>query len=252
VSELRVWWILVCIFCTLAPIILISLLFTTAPYGRFGRKGWGPEIDATAGWVAMELPAVLVVGGCFLSSSRWDAASVLFVALWELHYVQRALVFPFLRRGGAKTMPFAVAAMAVAFNGMNGYLNGRGIFALAPPRGAAWLADPRLLVGVALFLGGMAINWQSDRILRGLRAPGDTGYHVPRGGLYRFISCPNYFGEIVEWTGWAIATWSPAGAAFALWTFANLAPRALASHRWYRAQFADYPRERKALIPFVI
>ncbi len=73
---------------------------------------------------------------------------------------------------------------------------------------------------------------------------------MPRGGLYAFISCPNYFGEIVEWTGWAIATWSVAGASFALWTAANLIPRARAHHRWYREQFADYPAERRAVLPF--
>jgi protein-S-isoprenylcysteine O-methyltransferase Ste14 len=67
--------------------------------------------------------------------------------------------------------------------------------------------------------------------------------------MYRWISCPNYFGEIVEWIGWAIATWSLAGLAFALWTAANLAPRARSHHQWYRESFADYPQERKALVP---
>jgi protein-S-isoprenylcysteine O-methyltransferase Ste14 len=67
--------------------------------------------------------------------------------------------------------------------------------------------------------------------------------------MYRWISCPNYFGEIVEWIGWAIATWSLAGLAFALWTAANLAPRAHSHHQWYRESFADYPQERKALVP---
>jgi hypothetical protein len=44
-------------------------------------------------------------------------------------------------------------------------------------------------------------------------------------------------------------SWSLAGAAFALWTLANLVPRAGAHHRWYRARFADYPPERRALLP---
>ena len=33
---------------------------------------------------------------------------------------------------------------------------------------------------------------------------------------------------------------------------ANLVPRALATHRWYRERFPDYPQDRKALIPFVL
>jgi len=62
------------------------------------------------------------------------------------------------------------------------------------------------------------------------------------------ISCPNYFGEIIEWFGWAIATWSLAGLAFAIFTFSNLVPRALAHHRWYLSKFPNYPKKRRAII----
>jgi 3-oxo-5-alpha-steroid 4-dehydrogenase 1 len=55
----------------------------------------------------------------------------------------------------------------------------------------------------------------------------------------------------VEWAGWALASWSVGGLAFALYTFANLAPRAVAHHAWYREQFPDYPKARKALVPFL-
>ena len=116
----------------------------------------------------------------------------------------------------------------------------------------SWLADPRFLAGVALFLAGYALNLSADRTLRGLRAPGETGYKIPQGGAYRWVSCPNYLGEILEWLGWALATWSLAGLAFAVYTIANLAPRAMANHRWYRDRFPDYPPQRRALIPFVL
>jgi len=65
-----------------------------------------------------------------------------------------------------------------------------------------------------------------------LRENGNSVYKIPEGGMFNLVSSPNYLGEILEWTGWAIATWSLAGLSFALWTFANLAPRALANHRW--------------------
>jgi protein-S-isoprenylcysteine O-methyltransferase Ste14 len=66
------------------------------------------------------------------------------------------------------------------------------------------------------------------------------------------VSSPNYLGEIVQWTGWAIATWSLGGLAFALYTAANLAPRALDNHRWYQDHFDDYPPRRRALIPYLV
>ena len=98
----------------------------------------------------------------------------------------------------------------------------------------------------------MIINIKSDDILFALRDDGSTGYKIPRGGLFEKVSCPNYLGEIIEWTGWAIATWSLAGATFAIWTVCNLAPRALAHHKWYKEEFEEYPEDRKALVPFLL
>ena len=66
------------------------------------------------------------------------------------------------------------------------------------------------------------------------------------------LTPPNYFGEIIEWAGFALATWSLPGLAFAIYTAANVGPRALSHHRWYREKFGDYPPKRKALIPFVL
>jgi protein-S-isoprenylcysteine O-methyltransferase Ste14 len=82
-----------------------------------------------------------------------------------------------------------------------------------------------------------------------LRAPGEGGYRVPQGGGYRWVSSPNYLAEMIEWGGWALCTWSLAGLTFFLFTTANLLPRALANHRWYRQTFSDYPKERRAIIP---
>ena len=103
-----------------------------------------------------------------------------------------------------------------------------------------------------MFIIGMFINQQSDRILFNLRKPGETGYKIPMGGMYRYISCPNYFGELLEWVGWAVLTWSLPGAVFALWTAANLVPRALSHHRDYQRRFDNYPADRKAIIPMVL
>ena len=85
-----------------------------------------------------------------------------------------------------------------------------------------------------------------------LRQPGETGYKIPRGGTYRWVSCPNYLGEMLQWLGWAIASWSLAGAAFAVFTLANLLPRAIAVHRWYKDEFPDYPPARRAVIPYLV
>jgi 3-oxo-5-alpha-steroid 4-dehydrogenase 1 len=251
-NEADLFQILVYGWLGIAAVTFVSLQFLSAPYGRHGRAGWGPTMHRTAGWVIMEFPALLVplVLGFAACGCHRPAAYVL-LGLFTLHYANRTLIFPFRMRGGNIRMPVAIAAMGFSFNMVNGYMQGRFLFTLGPAKELAWLTDPRFIVGAIMFLSGFAINLQSDSILRNLRKPSETGYKIPTGGLFRWVSCPNYAGELLEWTGWAIATWSLPGLAFALWTGANLIPRAVQHHRWYREKFADYPGNRKAIIPFV-
>jgi 3-oxo-5-alpha-steroid 4-dehydrogenase 1 len=241
---------LVLVEMALAVPTFIALRFVAAPYGRYGRRGWGPRLPARSAWLLMESPAPLLFAAVYLAGShRAQAAPLALLALWELHYGYRAFGYPFLVRSGSGT-PLSVVGLAVGFNVLNAWINARWISDLGSyPR--AWLVDWRFIAGALLFLAGLALNTASDHALRRLRRPGETGYRVPRGGAFELVSCPNYLGEIVEWIGWAVATWSPAGLAFAMYTVANLAPRALTHHDWYQRQFPDYPRRRRALIPFI-
>lgn len=251
-TERAAYDLVLYVFLASAVLTFPVLFFVTAPYGRHARVGWGPTMNATLGWVLMEAPSPLVFFACWWgSASRGTGPAMVFLALWMTHYVNRAFVFPFRRRPGAREMPVLIAGLSLLFNLVNAWLNGRGLFHFEAPLGDAWLGDPRFVLGVALFCGGFALNLHADRVLARLRKPGDTAYHIPRGGLYRWVSSPNYLGEILEWTGFALATWSLPALGFALWTVANLAPRARSHHAWYRATFPDYPVERRALVPFL-
>jgi len=230
----------------------VALRVVTAPYGRHARRGWGPSLPARVGWLVMESPAPLVFAAVYLVGERRDGAVPLaFLALWQLHYLHRAFVYPLLLDRAASRMPVPVLAMAIAFNVLNGYLNARWV-SEGGHYPLAWFGDPRFVIGVVLFAVGLGLNVASDAALRRLRSAGDGGYRVPRGGAFEWVSCPNYLGEILEWTGWALATWSLPGLAFAVYTSANLVPRALAHHAWYRARFPGYPSRRRALVPLVL
>lgn len=97
------------------------------------------------------------------------------------------------------------------------------------------------------------MNWHSDHIVRNLRKPGDTNHYLPKGGMFNYVTSANYFGEFVEWCGFAIMTWSWAGALFAAWTFANLAPRANTINKRYKAWFPEEMKGKnlKRIIPFI-
>ena len=233
----------------LAAAIFVLLLFVAAPYGRHVRPGWGLTVGNRLGWVLMEAPAPVLMAVFFVIGSEITVTSIVFLVIWEAHYCHRAFIYPFSLRGREKRMPLMIVSFGFIFNLMNGYLNGRYIFTFSGGYAADWLADPRFILGIMLFITGYIINRQSDQVLRNLRPPGESGYKVAHQGLYRWISCPNYLGELIIWFGWALATWSLAGLAFAVWTAANLIPRAKANHEWNKAAFTDYPKERKALVP---
>jgi protein-S-isoprenylcysteine O-methyltransferase Ste14 len=235
----------------LAAGVFAALFFISAPYGRYARRGWGPQLPTWLGWLLMEAVSALMMLGLFLVGKAPRTLTLLvFLLMWEAHYIHRAFIYPFTRRDREKPMPLVVVLMGASFNLGNAYLNGHFLFDLAGARyEGGWLLSPQFIAGSLAFLAGFVINRQADNTLHGLRSQGETGHTIPYGGLYRYISCPNYFGEIVEWAGWAIATWSWPGLVFALWTFSNLAPRARSYHKWYREHFKEYPGERKALVP---
>lgn len=197
------------------------------------------------------VPAVFLSVTLLFGTNR-EPVVLLFWAAWTAHYVNRAWAWPARAKISGKMMPLSIVFMAIFFNGVNTWLNGMWLFELTPGYGIEWLLDPRFIIGSGIFFTGMIINIRSDDILFGLRADGSTGYKIPRGGMFERVSCPNYLGEMIEWTGFAIATWSLAGATFAVWTICNLAPRAIAHHKWYNEEFEDYPQERKAFIPYLL
>jgi 3-oxo-5-alpha-steroid 4-dehydrogenase 1 len=236
----------------LAPIQLVIV----PAYGRHRSAGWGPQIGNRLGWIVMELvspAAFLLPLGAGLFAGALTAPVYVFVLMWVAHYANRSLVYPFAMRTSVKTIPLAIVASAILFNAFNGWSNGYYLASPWAEYGPEWLGDPRFVAGLALFLVGAAINIDADRrLIRLRRGTGHTDYVIPQGGLFRYVSCPNHLGEIIEWSGFALACWNLPAAAFAVWTAANLGPRAWAHHRWYRRKFADYPPGRKALIPFLL
>lgn len=240
-------------FVERAPVIVLVaaafvfplLFFIPAPYGRHYRPGFGPSLPARVAWVSMESPSLLLFAAFWWTlPQRFESTVGLLAGLWLLHYAQRTLIFSVLMRGEGRRKPWLTVVMALAFNVLNA---GGNALSLAPRA-----VDAVFLAGVGLFVAGMLINLHADAVLRNLRAPGETGHRIPHGGLYRFVSSPNYLGEMIEWLGFAIAAGTLAALAFFVFTVANLLPRAISHHRWYRERFSDYPVERRALIPFVL
>lgn len=242
----------------MAIITLPTLIWgPTAPYGRFSASGWGFFISNRVAWVTQEIPSLAVPTlwmTCFATSSqlsRLRGTNLALMCMFLVHYINRDLIFPLRLRGGKPT-PFVVWLLAFIFCLYNGYMQTRYLLYEAP----VVEMTATTYGGAALWLTGLLINVQADNILISLRKDkkkkGD--YKIPRGGMFEYVSAANYFGEIVEWTGFAVASeFALPCVAFAVFTFANLFPRALAYHRFYLDRFPSYAKlNRKACIPFVV
>ncbi len=236
----------------IALILFPILMIVTVPYGRHSNKTWGVTISNKTGWILMEIPAIVVFAlFIFLGEGIKSIPVMIFFILWMIHYVHRTFIFSARTRTKGKRMPLLIVIFGFFFNVVNGFINGYWFGFLSPDYPLYWLTDWRFIVGGALFVGGMIINQFHDNKLIQLRANNRKGYFIPKGGLFKYVSCPNFLGEIIEWGGYALMTWCLPTLAFFVWSFANLVPRAHDHHKWYNGHFKDYPKDRKAIFPHI-
>ena len=290
-----------------------------APFGKFATPDSALSVDGTKAWVVMELVSPLA----FLFTTYLHPFSptplplpsfrtldispqFILITLYLAHYLNRALISP-LRTPSRSSSHLAVVSAAAAFNAPNGFLLASFLTSASTAsflNGA--MSSTRFWTGIALWAAGFAGNVYHDEILLNIRRKaiakgkareldGDAKraqqphYAIPHGGLYSFISYPNYLCEWVEWFGFALAA-SPlpdfvllpsatallaavGSAQFAEagrllvpfvdsvsppWVFlfveiTTMVPRAVRGHRWYHNRFKDsYPRERRAVIPWLL
>ncbi|KAM5157451.1 3-oxo-5-alpha-steroid 4-dehydrogenase 1 [Mantella aurantiaca] len=227
----------------------VLLRCVNAPYGRYASSAFGPPVPVRLAWFIQELPSLAVPIYYMSAQPELRTPCRLLMGFFICHYIHRTLIFPFLIRGGKPT-PLVPFVLALIFCCYNGYLQSSYLckYATLP---SDWTYDPRFIAGSALFFCGMSINVYSDHILRNLRKPGESGYKIPYGGLFEYVSGANFLGEIVEWSGFAIAGWSIPGASFAIFTLLVLLSRAQQHHQWYLEKFDNYPKSRKILVPYV-
>ena len=246
-NTLTIIWI--AIGCLAVPV----LLRVTQPYGRHATANWGPMIGNKLGWIIQEAPSMIFLSIFFFLGSGVKPPGAWFLwALWGLHYTNRSFIYPFRIRTQGKKIPVLIVGSAIFFNFVNGFLNGTYLGNFGEAYGNDFFKSAHFLIGFPVFIAGAVINNYSDTILINLRKPGETGYKIPTGGLFKYVSGPNYFGEMIEWIGFAIMANSLPGWSFAIWTCVNLIPRTLDNHKWYLEKFPDYPKERKAVIPFIL
>ena len=252
--------------------IFLSLLFIKAYYGKFFNSNSEdsnciqkllrkifPVIPSRISWIIQECPCVFVtIFFLIYYHENLNLKNILVIAPFLIHYIHRTFIFPFVIHS-SKNNPLEITLMAFTFCFFNALMINRSIFCLIIDyiEENFWL---HYFYGLATFGLGMYINIHSDySMIKQRNANKDTNnkYIIPRGFMYELISCPNYFGELVKWLGFFVLSNSISGLVFLVSTFANLFPRAIQYHQWYKNKFKDefhsdkILTQRKAIVPFL-
>ena len=244
-----------------AAFTVVGSLFVASPYGRFALDKMGINLSPKLGWWLMEIPATVVFVWFYVQGPRaLEITPLILGAIWMIHYGNRGWFFPLsIRVAPGKRASFSamVMSMGMFVTAVHAYLNATFFTEYAPHLTNAWLTDPRFIAGVVIYYCGFFLIVQSEAIVRNLRDPKKAGagqgdYKIPFGGGYRFVSSPQYLGELIAWAGFSLMTWGLPGVMIFLISAGNLVPRAFATHKWYREKFPEYPQDRKAIIPFVV
>ena len=264
------FYIQICFLVLDIPIFL-CLLFIKAYYGKFFnskseddncikkllRKIF-PVIPSRISWIVQECPCVFItIFFIIYYYENLNYKNILVISPFLIHSIHRTFIFPFVIHS-SKNNPLEITLMAFTFCFFNAIMINRSIFCLIKDYGDEFLLN--YIFGLAIFLLGIYINIHSDYSMikqRNANQDENNKYIIPRGFMYELISCPNYFGELTEWLGFFILSNSFSGLVFFISTFANLLPRAIQYHQWYKNKFKEEFAtdkdliQRKAIVPFL-
>lgn len=175
-------------------------------------------------------------------------------ACWSAHYAKRLLETLFVHRFSHGTMPlrnlFRNCAYYWLFALYVAYHINHPLY--TPP------CDTCFYVGLAGFIVCELGNLSIHILLKNLRPPGTKVRRlpVPDGNpfslLFNYVSCPNYTYEFGSWLFFTLMTKCLPAGLFAAAGFYQMAVWAIGKHRNYKKEFPDYPKGRKAILPFIL
>lgn len=226
--------------------VFITLQFVTPAYGMTFNNRWGISIRSNLGWFIMEAPVffsmfIIYFASLYYNIRPFNIVTFVMFFFFEFHYFQRSFIFPLLMKGQSK-MPISIIVTGAVFNTCNAIMQGGWLFFFrsVDVYPISWFWSWQFIIGTLIFLFGMVINIYADRVIRDLRSDiTDNNYYLPKGWPFNRISSANYLGEILEWLGFAILTWSISGLVFLIWTCANIIPRSKAVYERYTQFFGE-------------
>lgn len=175
-------------------------------------------------------------------------------ACWTFHYAKRLFETLFVHRFSHGTMPvmnlFKNCSYYWLFTLYVAYHVNHPQFTSPSPL--------QVYLSLAAFLVSEVGNLSVHVLLKDLRPPGTTVRKIPYPtgnaltSLFNYVSCPNYTYEFFSWASFTVMTSCLPAGIFALAGLYQMSVWALGKHRNYKKEFSDYPKNRKAIIPFIL
>lgn len=239
------------IFCFLLAIVnFIVQVFFRIPYGKHDKGDGSLRVPQRFAFgISQFVPGIVVFTITYFLQRHYDEpVNIVMYVLFTIHYINRSVVDTIANRHSQKKVvlwiPLLAGLTTMFYHYINAQFIGEARFCVG------YYFDPRFILGTSFFLIGFILNRVADGQLICLRTDyKDNNYQIPTGCSFLAISCPNYLGEMIEWFGWMILTWSLSGFVWFLFSASTFIPRARHYQKWYTDRFDDYPSFRKALIP---
>eukprot|EP01089_Gocevia_fonbrunei_P014952 TRINITY_DN424_c0_g1_i2.p1 TRINITY_DN424_c0_g1~~TRINITY_DN424_c0_g1_i2.p1 ORF type:complete len:168 (+),score=25.13 TRINITY_DN424_c0_g1_i2:126-629(+) len=166
-----------------------------------------------------------------------------------IHFVKRELETLFVHRFSHGTMPlfnlFKNSSYYWGAAALVGYFVNHPLY--TSPE-----CTTQIYGSVVAFIIFEICNGICHLMLRNLRPSGTKVRKIPRGFLFDFVSCPNYTFEISAWIAFTVMTQTVPSLLFALVGAVQMILWGLGKHARYYKEFKDYPKNRKAVIPFIL
>lgn len=231
--------------------MMVFVTFKTIPYGKTYTRGQsllGVELRDRLAVILINLPGPIIFLYAQLYYPNGDVLSVPSL-VYLAHYVHRALIYPWFRSSQSKPWPLESVLYFAVTNFVLGITFARALI-FGGTKHPIWL---QLILGAACVCFAIVAGIH-DYYLCSLRKAGDTGYQIPKGLLFTWISGPNYLMELLEWL--AYLPFLPFGfymVVCAIWLLVNITGRAEANHDAYvkRLFKSKYPEDRCSYIPFI-
>eukprot|EP01116_Phalansterium_solitarium_P015271 TRINITY_DN33611_c0_g1_i1.p2 TRINITY_DN33611_c0_g1~~TRINITY_DN33611_c0_g1_i1.p2 ORF type:complete len:204 (+),score=17.18 TRINITY_DN33611_c0_g1_i1:187-798(+) len=201
------------------------------------------QVSKRTGYILLNGAPLLVNALLVLSLKPLEISNFPRIAFLA-HFLKRVVESAVVHKFGAERVPVGGALGGAVFVG------GFGVWLALSEFGP--VSDARFLCGLALWMIGELGNARSHWILANLRPSGSQRHTIPTGGLFSLVSCPHYFFEALAWLGHALMAPSWAATAFFIATCATVGSLAIQKHAAYKKEFPDYPKHRKAIVPFVL